>query len=704
MNRTKYRGTSIFLVSTIVVATICSFATFYVHADDDHTNVSHEQVQASNEQIKKDDALNIISNSSLTTDTQKITNSNSTESTSTSDTKLQNESTTSSTDIIEEKSDSESTELPQNERSTRAPRSNDNVFIDGTWLTPAQGNTWLSNWDYVTRTAKDGTVYVRLLKYKGVSGTIVIPGIIPTKNGTRRVVINSLDQSSTDYLFSGKESLLRTVKFVDGQWRDKVYKVGVTGNTGCGLAFRYANNLQMVDLSGLDFSTPTTDYTTQITNMSYMFQGCSNLTQVIFPNNGTNIIDNAEWMFLKCTSLDNPGLVNIANFFNTSLGNTHGMFANSGLTSAPNIQMSYVQDMGAMFTGCSSLTSFDVTNVPNFRVYMVTTMTDMFRECSQLKLVNFSKIIPEYAVALPNPDKTDLFYTSQKTPLIFIVPDERKATFNFDNYNFSGDNRTVNQYPMLNSNGGTFSSSNTTTLSYFNSCAVKSTQLDMSTFNSWLNRQIPKKTGTTFLRWNTETTAQTVLDLVNQQALYLAEWIQMPKTATDNRTLNTQEPLAIAYLPNVFTTGNQPIPLQNGGQQMVPFVKSTTLNIGIRDQRKSNTTWDLTAQLVGNSSNLPADAYLQVGDQTTVTLNINNGTAYNPLLDLQPVKNQNPVGKSNAKITTTPNTILSKNSSTELNGVYDLDLGNISLVLPNSQNVAVGNYSATVSWNLVTAP
>ncbi|EON3045125.1 BspA family leucine-rich repeat surface protein [Enterococcus hirae] len=704
MNRMKYRVASIVLVSTMVVANICSFATFYAHADDDHTNVSQEQVQASNEQVKKDDALNIISNPSLTTDTQKITNSNSTESTSTSDTKLQNESTTSSTDIIEEKSDSESTEPLQNKQSTRA--SQDNVLIDGTWLTPAQGNIWLSNWDYNTRTAKDGTWYVRLNKYLGTSSSVVIPGIIPTKNGTRRVVINSLDQSSTNYLFSGKENLIRTVKIVDGQWKNKTYKVGVTGNTGCALAFRYANNLQTVDLSGLDFSTPTTDYTTQITNMSYMFQGCSNLTQVIFPNNGTNIISNADWMFLGCTSLNNTGLVNIANFFNTSLETTHGMFANTALTSAPNITMKNVRDLGSMFQGCRSLTSFDVTNLSNFRVLQVRTMSNMFSNCSQLKLINFSKIICQDALMTQSIDTTSMFNTSDIIPLIFIVPEDEftPTSLKFDNYNFSGDHRTVSQYPMLNANGGTFAPSNQTTLNYFTSCAVRSTQLDMSTFNSWLNQQIPKKTGTTFLRWNTKTAAQTVLDLVNQQASYLAEWIQMPKTATDNRTLNTQEPLAIAYLPNVFTTGNQPIPLQNGGQQMVPFVKSTTFNIGIRDQRKSNTTWNLTAQLVGNSSNLPSDAYLQVGDQATVTLNINNGTAYNPLLDLQPVKNQNPVGNSNAKITTTPTTILSKNSSTELNGVYDLDLGNISLVLPNSQNVAVGNYSATVSWNLVTGP
>ncbi|ENZ9221839.1 BspA family leucine-rich repeat surface protein [Enterococcus hirae] len=695
MNKIQNRIVSISLVIAMIVANICSFATFYAHADDDHKNISQEQVQSSNKQIKNDNALNIVSNSSFITNTQKTVDSNLTEFSNTLDTQLQNKSTCA------DKNSSESTESSKDERSTRA--SNDNVLVDGTWLTPQQGNVWLSNWQYVTRTAKDGTVYVRLLKYIGTSPTIVIPGIIPTINGTRRVVIDCLTQSSNNYLFFNKENLLQTVKFVDGQWRNKIYKVGITQNTGCSLAFRYANNLQKVDLSGLDFSSSTTDYTSQITDMSYMFQGCSNLTQVIFPNNGTNTISNASYMFLNCNSLNNTGLVNIANFFNDNLQYTSGMFSNTALTSAPNIIMTGVREMSSMFENCNNLTSFDVSNLSNFRVYHVHTMANLFRNCSNLKLVNFSKITYTGGIIVQPIDTTNLFYTSDMTPLIFIVPevDYFNPSLKFDNYNFSGDNRTFNQYPMLNANGGIFSSLNKTMLSYFTSCAVKSTQLDINTFNSWLNKQIPKKTGTTFLRWNTKATAQTVLDLVNQQALYLAEWIQMPNTATDNRTFNTQEPLAIVYLPNVLTTGNQPIPLQNWGQQIIPFVKSTTLNIGIRDQRKLNSNWNLTAQLIGNSSNLPPNAYLQIGNSVT-TLNTNDGTTYNPILDLKPVKN--PVGNSNAKITTTSTPIMSKNSSTELNGVYDLNLGNISLVLPDSQNVAVGNYSATISWNLVTAP
>ncbi|MGL9870212.1 BspA family leucine-rich repeat surface protein [Enterococcus sp. DIV0691] len=711
MNRTKYKVVSIFLVSTMVVATICSFATFYAHADDDHTNVLQEQIQKSKEQVKKDDALNIVSNSSLTTDTQKITNS--TNYTSTNDDQLQNELTSSSEDTTAEKSSAESTEsLPQVRRermnqSYLAKNSSSNVLVDGTWMNAQQGEVWLNNFDYYLDRNVGGVSYVRLLRYKGNSPLVVIPGIINTRGGIRRVSVNNLNANNTkDYLFRDRLQTIQSVKFVEGNWNGTNYKVGVHTGSGAALAFRGASNLQTVSLVGLDFS-PTNSpdlnsggYKQTITDTSYMFQNCPKLTSIQFPDLSTKV-SNANYMFQNCTSVNNTGLVNITNFFSTSLKSTTGMFYNTALTSAPNITMENVTDMSSMFQNCNNLTSFDVSNLSNFRILGVKTMKNLFKNCPKLKLVNFSKIVYAGGGTIGTIDTTNMFYTSVETPLILVVP-EFPPSLKFNNYNFNGDNRTVNQYPMLNANGGTFSSSNKETLSYFTSCAVNSTQLDMNIFNSWLNKQVPKKTGTTFLRWNTNTTAQTVVDLVKQQAIYSAEWIQMPKTATDNRVLNTQEPLAIAYLPNVFTTGNQPIPLKNSGQQMVPFVKSSTLNIGIRDQRKSNTAWNLTAQLVGNPSNFPAEAYLQVGNQARVTLNINNGTTYNPNLDLKPVNS--PVENSNAKITTTPTTIMSKNSSTELNGVYDLNLGNISLVLPNSQNVAVGNYSTTVSWNLVTAP
>ncbi|EMF0249223.1 hypothetical protein NSX98_002619, partial [Enterococcus hirae] len=61
-------------------------------------------------------------------------------------------------------------------------------------------------------------------------------------------------------------------------------------------------------------------------------------------------------------------------------------------------------------------------------------------------------------------------------------------------------------------------------------------------------------------------------------------------------------------------------------------------------------------------------------------------------------------GTNNAKITTVDSTLMSNVSNKHLNGVYDYNLGDVSLILPNVENIEVGNYSATVTWNLVTAP
>ena len=50
----------------------------------------------------------------------------------------------------------------------------------------------------------------------------------------------------------------------------------------------------------------------------------------------------------------------------------------------------------------------------------------------------------------------------------------------------------------------------------------------------------------------------------------------------------------------------------------------------------------------------------------------------------------NPVGISNVIIITSSTTVMSNNGTTILNGVYDFDLGNLSLTLPEPQKVLVG--------------
>ena len=86
-----------------------------------------------------------------------------------------------------------------------------------------------------------------------------------------------------------------------------------------------------------------------ITNMRYMFKGCSSLTNIDLSNFNTNNVTDMKFMFSDCSSLTN---INLSNF------NTNK-----------------VTDMSCMFYGCSSLTNI---NLSNFNTNNVTDMGSMF--------------------------------------------------------------------------------------------------------------------------------------------------------------------------------------------------------------------------------------------------------------------------------------------------------------------------------------
>ena len=698
MNRTKYKVVSIFLVSTMVVATICSFAN--AHADDDHTNVSQEQTQ-------KNDALNIVSNSSLTTETQKITNSNSTDYTSTNDAQLQDESTSSSADTIAEKSSSESTEpLPQDRRermnqSYLAKNSSSNVLIDGTWLNAQQGEVWLNNYDYWLDNNVGGVSYVRLLRYKGTSPNVVIPGIINTRGGIRRVSINNLNaNNTTDYLFRDRLQTIESVKFVEGNWNGTNYKVGVHTGNGSALAFRGASNLKNVSLTGLDFS-PTNSpdsnsngYKKTITDTSYMFQNCPKLTSIQFPNMSTNV-SNANYMFMNCTSLNNNGLINIEKFFSSSLTTTQGMFYNcKSLTTVPDIVTSNVTNMLDMFSDCSSLNNFDSTKMKNFSTSSATNMQGMFRNSPNVQIFDASNLRVMAATNM-----NSMFSCSKTASLLIVAPDNSGSSlYNYNDQAIQG-NRTPYPFPELNADGGTFEG-NVSQKNYFNRCTYYQKDMQMSNINSFLNNNIPTKTGTSFVRWEPSINVNSLLDAARNKLVYKAIWKINPNISPDNQKVNSKGVLGFSYVPTEFDIANAV--LNNNEQQSFPFQKIDSLNVGVRDQTNTNTSWRVCAQLKWGSANIPSGAYIQIGKQAKVTQNTNNGSTYNPSINLVSVSN--PVGIPSAIITTSSTIIMSNNGTTTLNGVYDLDLGNISLVLPEPQKVSVGSYVATVTWSLVTAP
>ncbi|MGL9870201.1 hypothetical protein [Enterococcus sp. DIV0691] len=70
-------------------------------------------------------------------------------------------------------------------------------------MSPQQGDVWLQNFDYGVDNNIGGVSYIRLLKYKGTSPNVVIPGIINTTHGgIRRISVNNLNaNNTTNYLF-----------------------------------------------------------------------------------------------------------------------------------------------------------------------------------------------------------------------------------------------------------------------------------------------------------------------------------------------------------------------------------------------------------------------------------------------------------------------------------------------------------------------
>ena len=113
--------------------------------------------------------------------------------------------------------------------------------------------------------------------------------------------------------------------------------------------------------------------TSAVTNMGYMFQGCTSLTNV--PLFDTSAVTDMSYMFRGCTSLTNVPL-----FDTSAVTNMSAMF--QGCTSLANVPLfdtSAVTDMKYMFRDCTSL-----TNVPLFDTSAVTDMQYTFAGCTSL--------------------------------------------------------------------------------------------------------------------------------------------------------------------------------------------------------------------------------------------------------------------------------------------------------------------------------
>ena len=143
--------------------------------------------------------------------------------------------------------------------------------------------------------------------------------------------------------------------------------------------FNGCSALTALDLSGFD--------TSQVTSMRDMFGCCSALKSLELSGFDTSRVTDMGEMFYACITL--PSL-DVSGFDTSRVTDMSGMFQGcSKLTSldVSGFDTSRVTDMGSMFYGCSVLTSLDLSG---FDTSQVTNMSRMFNACSALTALDLS--------------------------------------------------------------------------------------------------------------------------------------------------------------------------------------------------------------------------------------------------------------------------------------------------------------------------
>ena len=148
--------------------------------------------------------------------------------------------------------------------------------------------------------------------------------------------------------------------------------------------------------------------TSAVTIMSYMFQNCTALTTI--PQLDTSAVTIMSYMFQNCTAL-----TTIPQLDTSAVTIMSYMFQNcTALTTIPQLDTSTVTDMDYMFRGCTVLTTIPLLNTSN-----VTSMRNMFQNCTSLSDDSLNNILAMLTNATA--------FTGTKT-LAYIGLSETQAT------------------------------------------------------------------------------------------------------------------------------------------------------------------------------------------------------------------------------------------------------------------------------------
>ena len=143
--------------------------------------------------------------------------------------------------------------------------------------------------------------------------------------------------------------------------------------------FSCCKNLIDLNLSSFD--------TKNVTNMSYMFDNCNNLNYLDLSSFNTENVENMSYMFSDCKNLNN---IDLSSFNTKNVINISYMF--SGCKNLNNINLSFfdtknVINMSSMFNGCENLNNLDLSSFDTKKVF---DMSFLFWGCNSLNNLNIS--------------------------------------------------------------------------------------------------------------------------------------------------------------------------------------------------------------------------------------------------------------------------------------------------------------------------
>ena len=128
--------------------------------------------------------------------------------------------------------------------------------------------------------------------------------------------------------------------------------------------------------------------TSEVTTMSYMFQGCKSLRTIDLRFVNTVVVEQMDYMFSNCSSLKTIDLSNFNTAYNTTFYRMfNGCTALENLILGPNFDTRNIEFFSFMFAGCTSLTELDLSS---FYFNERTRSVDMLSGCSALKTLVIS--------------------------------------------------------------------------------------------------------------------------------------------------------------------------------------------------------------------------------------------------------------------------------------------------------------------------